>query len=99
MADMVSGHRREVTVRRRQAVPPGGPSFDEFVRVHGDALVRLSYALCGDRAAAEDAAQDALTRLYLRWGRLDEPLSYARRCVVMDPGREDDRKPAAPEHS
>jgi DNA-directed RNA polymerase specialized sigma24 family protein len=69
-------------VRRRHLVPPSQPSSDEFVRVHGDALVRLSYALCGDRPAAEDAAQDALTRVYLRWGRLDDPLSYARRCVV-----------------
>jgi DNA-directed RNA polymerase specialized sigma24 family protein len=41
---------------------------------------------CRTRCAATGprpvAAQDALTRVYLRWGRLDEPLSYARRCVV-----------------
>ncbi|HWG14218.1 MAG TPA: sigma-70 family RNA polymerase sigma factor [Streptosporangiaceae bacterium] len=35
-----------------------------------------------DRGKAEDATQDALTRVYLRWGRLREPLPYARRCVV-----------------
>ena len=57
-------------------------AFEEFVRLHGDALVRLSHALCGDRATAEDAVQEALTRLYLRWGRLSDPLPYARRCVV-----------------
>ena len=57
-------------------------AFDEFVRVHGDSLVRLAYALCGDRGRAEDAAQDSLTRLYLRWERLDNPLPYAQRCVV-----------------
>jgi RNA polymerase sigma-70 factor (sigma-E family) len=57
-------------------------AFDEFVRLHGDSLIRLAYALCGDRGRAEDASQDALTRLYLRWGRLDDPLPYARRCVV-----------------
>jgi RNA polymerase sigma-70 factor (sigma-E family) len=45
-------------------------------------LVRLSFALCGDRGAAEDAAQEALTGVYLRWGRLDDPLPYARRAVV-----------------
>jgi RNA polymerase sigma-70 factor (sigma-E family) len=56
--------------------------FEEFVQVHGDALVRLSFALCGDRGRAEDAAQEALTRVYLRWSRLDDPLPYARRSVV-----------------
>ena len=57
-------------------------AFEEFARRHGDALVRLSFALCGDRGKAEDATQEALTRVYLRWGRLHEPLPYARRCVV-----------------
>lgn len=57
-------------------------AFEEFVQVHGDALVRLSFALCGDRGKAEDAAQEALTRVYLRWSRLADPLPYARRCVV-----------------
>jgi RNA polymerase sigma-70 factor (sigma-E family) len=57
-------------------------AFEEFVQAHGDGLVRLSFALCGDRGRAEDAAQEALTRVYLRWSRLDDPLPYARRCVV-----------------
>jgi RNA polymerase sigma-70 factor (sigma-E family) len=57
-------------------------AFEEFAQVNGDSLVRLSFALCGDRGAAEDAAQEALTGVYLRWGRLDDPLPYARRAVV-----------------
>jgi RNA polymerase sigma-70 factor (sigma-E family) len=57
-------------------------AFEEFVQVHGDALVRLSFALCGDRGKAEDATQEALTRVYLRWSRLADPLPYARRSVV-----------------
>ena len=57
-------------------------AFEEFARAHGDSLIRLSYALCGDRGRAEDAVQEALTRLYLRWGRIDDPLPYARRCVI-----------------
>ncbi len=57
-------------------------AYEDFVRVHGDSLIRLSFALCGDRGRAEDATQEALTRLYLRWGRIEEPLPYARRCVV-----------------
>jgi RNA polymerase sigma-70 factor (sigma-E family) len=44
--------------------------------------VRLSFALCGDRGRAEDATQETLTRVYLRWSRLADPLPYARRCVV-----------------
>jgi DNA-directed RNA polymerase specialized sigma24 family protein len=38
-------------------------AFEEFVQDHGDALVRLSFALCGDRGKAEDATQQALTRV------------------------------------
>jgi DNA-directed RNA polymerase specialized sigma24 family protein len=57
-------------------------AFEEFVRARGDALVRLSFALCGDRGKAEDAAQEALTRVYPRWSRLDDQLPYARRSVV-----------------
>jgi len=64
-------------VRRKSSV-----AFDEFVRVHGDSLIRLAYVLCGDRGRAEDATQEALTRLYLRWGRIEDPLPYARRSVV-----------------
>ena len=37
-------------------------AFEEFVQDHGDALVRLSFALCGDRGKAEDAERKALTR-------------------------------------
>jgi RNA polymerase sigma-70 factor (sigma-E family) len=57
-------------------------AFEEFVQQHGDSFVRLAHALCGDRAQAEDAVQEALTRVYLRWPRLKEPLPYARRAVV-----------------
>lgn len=56
------------------------------MQAHGDSLVRLSYGLCSDRAMAEDAVQEALTRVYLRWGKLsgtpEELLAYARRAVV-----------------
>jgi DNA-directed RNA polymerase specialized sigma24 family protein len=47
-----------VAVRPRQWL-----AFEEFVQVHGDGLVRLSFALCGDRGRAEDATQEALTRV------------------------------------
>jgi RNA polymerase sigma-70 factor (sigma-E family) len=57
-------------------------AFEGFVRENADSLMRLSYTLCGDRGRAEDATQEALTRVYLRWGRLRQPLPYARRCLV-----------------
>ena len=57
-------------------------AFEKFVQVHGDGLVRLAFALCGDQGQAEDATQEALTRLYLRWPRLSDPLPYARRSVI-----------------
>jgi RNA polymerase sigma-70 factor (sigma-E family) len=60
--------------------------FEDFVHANGDCLVRLSFGLCGDRSMAEDAVQEALTRVYLRWGRLrgdqDGQLAFARRVVV-----------------
>jgi hypothetical protein len=32
--------------------------YEEFVRTHGDALVRLSYVLCGDRGKAAGRGGD-----------------------------------------
>jgi DNA-directed RNA polymerase specialized sigma24 family protein len=46
--------------------------YEEFVGAHGDGLVKLVYAICGDRGRAEDAVQEALTRVYQRWSRLTE---------------------------
>jgi RNA polymerase sigma-70 factor (sigma-E family) len=57
-------------------------SFDVFVELNAAMLFRLSYALCGDRGRAEDATQEALARVYVRWDQLGNPLSYARRCAV-----------------
>ena len=41
--------RPEVTVRQERLA-----AFEEFAQDNGDSLVRLSFALCGDRGAAED---------------------------------------------
>jgi RNA polymerase sigma-70 factor (sigma-E family) len=56
--------------------------YEEFVAANGDGLVRLAYAICGDRGRAEDAVQEALTRVYQRWSRLTDPLAYARRTAI-----------------
>ena len=59
--------------------------FDEWVAARGDALYRLAYVLTGNRADAEDAVQDALSRALPRWSRIveaDDPDAYVRRMVV-----------------
>jgi RNA polymerase sigma-70 factor (sigma-E family) len=57
-------------------------TFEEFVAAYAAHLMRLSYALCGDRGRAEDAMQDALERVYLRWHRIADPVPYARQVVL-----------------
>jgi RNA polymerase sigma-70 factor (sigma-E family) len=57
-------------------------SFEAFAEAHGTGLIRLGLMVSGDRGRAEDAAQEALVRVYQRWSRLDDPLAYARRIVV-----------------
>ena len=52
---------------------------------HAVSLIRLAYVMLGDRAAAEDAVQDAFFGLYRHWDRLDDPgraLGYARTAVL-----------------
>ena len=56
--------------------------YEEFVAANSDGLVKLAYAICGDRGRAEDAAQEALIRVYQRWSRLTDPLAYARRTAI-----------------
>lgn len=80
--DSPPGHRRTGRWPWGGGKKTPSVTFEEFVRVHGDSLVQLSYVLCGDRGKAEDAAQEALTRVYLRWKHIEDPLPYARQCVV-----------------
>ena len=59
--------------------------FDEWVAARGDALLRFAFVLTGNRADAEDAVQDALSRALPRWDRIrqaDDPDAYVRRMVV-----------------
>jgi RNA polymerase sigma-70 factor (sigma-E family) len=62
-------------------------SFESFVREHSTSLLRTSFLLTGDRARAEDLLQDALTRLYPNWYRVDAaqaPVAYVRRCLLNE---------------
>jgi RNA polymerase sigma-70 factor (sigma-E family) len=56
--------------------------FRDFVSVQMNSLRGLAYLTCGDWQLAEDAVCTALTKLYVRWGRLSRPDSYARTMVV-----------------
>jgi RNA polymerase sigma-70 factor, ECF subfamily len=56
--------------------------FEQFAAEHSAGLIKLGFMVSGDRGRAEDAAQEALVRVYQRWSRLDNPLGYARRTVV-----------------
>ena len=59
-------------------------TFTEFFEAASPYLVRLGYLLLGDRAVAEDVAQDVLEEIYKRWQGLREEsmLGYAHTAVV-----------------
>ena len=56
--------------------------FRAFVEANGATLLHAARLLTGDHHRGEDLVQTALTRVYLKWGRIDAPLAYARRALV-----------------
>lgn len=64
--------------------------FEAFVALRGPALMRTASLLTGDRGLAEDALQEALTRVAMRWPQVREggdPEPYMRQAlysVVVD---------------
>lgn len=59
--------------------------FDAFYAAHYHRVVGLGYALCGDRSAAEELAQEAFADAYRRWatiGGYDDPGQWVRRVVA-----------------
>ena len=59
--------------------------YGDYVVARSPALCRFAYLLCGDWHRAEDAVQNALTKLYLRWGRLRDGRTvdaYVRRVLI-----------------
>ena len=57
-------------------------AFREFVESHGATLLHAARLLTGDYYRGEDLVQTALTKVYLKWGRIDAPLAYARKALV-----------------
>lgn len=59
--------------------------FERLVRLRGPSLVRTAYLMTGDHFLAEDLVQAALTKTYLRWGRLrheDAAEAYVRKVMM-----------------
>lgn len=57
-------------------------AFRAFVETHGATLLHAARLLTGDHHRGEDLVQTALTRVYLKWDRIDTPLAYARKALV-----------------
>lgn len=57
-------------------------AFRTFVETNGPTLLHAARLLTGDHHRGEDLVQTALTKVYLRWDRLSDPLPYARRVLV-----------------
>jgi RNA polymerase sigma-70 factor (sigma-E family) len=64
---------------------PDDAEFTEFAATMIRRLRRTAYLMCGDWHRAEDAAQDALVKVYRRWHRIDRTQGlngYAHQCLV-----------------
>jgi RNA polymerase sigma-70 factor (sigma-E family) len=65
--------------------PQEQADFEAYVAARAAALRRTAYLLCGDWHQAEDVVQNALTKLYLAWRRVEKRDgidAYARQIVV-----------------
>ena len=62
-------------------------TFEEFAATRLPALLNFAAVLAGDRATAEDLAQDVMIRVYSRWDRiggLDQPEFYVRKMILNE---------------
>ena len=62
-------------------------TFEEFAATRMPAMLKFAAVLAGDRASAEDLAQEVLVRAYSRWDRigcLDRPEFYVRKMVLNE---------------
>ncbi len=55
--------------------------FTQFVRAHGDALLRMTRLLVRDESDAQDLLQTALLRLSRRWP-VEHPHAYVRQTLI-----------------
>ena len=57
-------------------------AFRAFVEENGATLLHAARLLTGDHQRGEDLVQTVLIKVYLKWGRIDAPLAYARKALV-----------------
>lgn len=83
--------------------PPWERDFVAFFHARRQAYVRIAYAVLGSWPAAEDATQEAFSRLYVSWPRItgETPDPYARKvlvntCLRMLPSRRPETPTDAP---
>ena len=58
--------------------------FEDFFRTTGPKLIALGYVFTGDRAQAQDLAQETLLRAWQRWDTVsdyDDPAAWCRRVL------------------
>src|SRR5690348_16823741 len=62
-------------------------TFEEFAAERMPGVLRFAAVLAGDRATAEDLAQEVLIRAYSRWDRIgcmDRPELYVRKMMLNE---------------
>jgi RNA polymerase sigma-70 factor (sigma-E family) len=67
-------------------MPVDEESFRDFVTGSSRRLQHTAELLTGSAHDAQDVVQTVLTRMYLRWRRIeqDDPYGYARRAVINE---------------
>ena len=71
--------------------------FHDFFLREFPTVARTAYLILGDRALAEDVAQEALTRALVRWRRIagyDKPGAWVRRVAIRLALRAGRRRPS-----
>jgi DNA-directed RNA polymerase specialized sigma24 family protein len=66
------------------------PSFEAFFSVEFTRLAQALFLLTGSSSEAEELAQEAMVRVYERWGRvsvMDSPTRYSGPCKPHQPGQ------------
>jgi RNA polymerase sigma factor (sigma-70 family) len=84
-ASLEVGSDQVTLVRGDHRVRPNSSEsehFEDFYRAHRADAVRWAIALVGDRAVAEELAQDALAAVGAKLRTIDNPAGYLRRTVV-----------------